>query len=347
MPTLGIITGKATSLVNVANDIAYAFRNKGYETIVSVERIIHFRAKEMFDKAIIFMVFDPFYIAPYLLNYLNYNRYGIKTVMYIDTAGKPKPYLIRDWMKKGIKYVSNSNFSRSMLVEAGIPVLDVVYHGINLEDVEVVKNDAEDLKNEFKERLGVNVLFGTVCTNHPKKNLRVFSNVVRKCVERLRDAGFVIVSKPEAEPLFKGVKNVVFDDSMGKMPRLESLALIGSFDYLIHPSISEGFGMPVLEAQAFGVPPIHGDYAPLTEISLKEASLRVAISRIDFNNFEEGIFYKCHHYEVEDMVEQVEKAYDIYNSMHEDYVEMSSKCLENAKRFDAKNIYLRLEKYIQ
>jgi len=346
MPTLGIITGKATSLVNVANDIAYAFEKKGYETIVSVERISRFKAKKMFEKAIIFMVFDPIYVTPYVLDCLNYSRWGIKTVMYLDTAGKPKPHLIRDWMKNKIKYVSNSMFSCSMLTEVGIPVLEVIYHGINLEEVESAKSDAEELKKEFKDRLGVNVLFGTVCTNHPKKNLRVFSNVVKKCVERLEDAGFVIVSKPEAEPLFKGVKNVIFDDSMGKMPRLESLALIGSFDFLIHPSISEGFGLPVLEAQAFGVIPIHGNFAPLSEISLPEASFRVPISKIDFNAFEEGVLYKCHHYDAEDMVEQVEKAYNIYSNVHEDYVKMSSKCLENAKRFDAKNIYLSLEKYI-
>lgn len=346
MSSVGVITSKAVSLQVVANDIAQVLKSKKYEAFVSLNRINPWQAKKMFNKAIIFMVFDPLYITPYLLNYLDYTRFGIKTVVYLDTAGRPKPHMVKDWMKNKISYIANSNFSAEMLREVGLNINRVIYHGVRLDEIDSVHDDALKLKEETKSNMGVDVLFGTVCTNHPKKNLRTLAKAIGNATDKLSNVGFIVVSKPEAKPLFSGIKNCVFDDSMGEMPRLDVLTIIGSLDFLIHPSISEGFGLPVLEAQAFGIPVVHGDFAPLTEISHPEASFRVPISHIDFNNFEEGVFYKCHHYEVESLVEQIEKAYETYTSNNEEYRKMRKKAREKAEQFDAYNLYSAFEKYL-
>lgn len=346
MPKIGVITGKAVSLQNVANDIASVFNKSGIEAIVFNERVPYFKAKKMFDKAIIFMVFDPLYVTPYLFDCTEYIRAKITTITYLDVAGKPKEHMIRDWMRDKLYYVSNSNFSARMLREVGLNIKEVIYHGIDFDMVNEVYNDAMEMNEDTKSDMGVEVLFGTVCTCHPKKNLRGLSQAIRMVTEKIDNAGFIVVSKPEAEKLFKGIKNCIFDDSMGKMPRLESLALIGSFDFLIHPSVSEGFGLPVLECQAFGVPPIHGNFAPLTEISHPDASFRVPISKIEFNNFEEGVFYLCHYYEPEALAEQIEKAYLTYIEDKGRYRKMQNIAKENAKKFDAVKVYKAFEKYL-
>jgi len=346
MPKLGIITGKAVSLQNVANDIAKVFNDNGVESMVFTEKVPYFKAKRMFDSAIIFMVFDPLYVPTYALRSVEYTRAGIKNVMYLDVAGKPKEHLVRDWLKEKITYVSNSKFSASMLMEVGLNIKEVIYHGIDLDMVNEVYDEAKELNEDTKSDMGVEVLFGTVCTNHQKKNLRGLSQAIRMVTDKIDNAGFIVVSKPEASVLFKGIKNCIFDDSMGKMPRLESLALIGSFDFLIHPSVSEGFGLPVLECQAFGVPPIHGDFNPLNEISHPDASFRVPISRIEMNSFEEGVFYMCHIYEPEALAKQIENAYITYVERKGDYNEMQEIAKENASKFDAKKVYRAFEKYL-
>jgi glycosyltransferase involved in cell wall biosynthesis len=42
--------------------------------------------------------------------------------------------------------------------------------------------------------------------------------------------------------------------------------LYSSFDVLLNPSMGEGFGVPILEAQACGVPAIVTDFSAMTEV---------------------------------------------------------------------------------
>jgi glycosyltransferase involved in cell wall biosynthesis len=57
----------------------------------------------------------------------------------------------------------------------------------------------------------------------------------------------------------------------GWLPRPELLALFRHADALVFPSTFEGFGMPVLEAMAAGVPVACSDIAPLRELAAEAA----------------------------------------------------------------------------
>jgi glycosyltransferase involved in cell wall biosynthesis len=43
--------------------------------------------------------------------------------------------------------------------------------------------------------------------------------------------------------------------------------LMNSFDVLLNPSMSEGFGVPIIEAQACGVPVITSDHSSMPELT--------------------------------------------------------------------------------
>ena len=51
------------------------------------------------------------------------------------------------------------------------------------------------------------------------------------------------------------------------LPRDQMADLFCSFDVLLNPSMGEGFGIPIIEAQACGIPVIASDHSAMTEIT--------------------------------------------------------------------------------
>ena len=138
---------------------------------------------------------------------------------------------------------------------------------------------------------------------------------------------------------FTNMKNVVVDNRFGRLERQKILSLIGSFDYYICSSHAEGFGLPLLEAQAQGVPVICGEYKPLTEITTKETAFYVPIIDEIYQDDRYGILFLYHLYRPEDMVEQIKKAYEIYTCNQEKYRQMSQKAKELANQFNILDVY--------
>jgi glycosyltransferase involved in cell wall biosynthesis len=285
------------------------------------------------------MTYDPVYVSTYCLFAVDYNAVGIPTVLYATVEGVPKRLLVKDWMRSKVRHVANSKYTADRLKEVGINVEKVIPHGLNLEEFANIENTAKQFNRKYKERLGAEVVFGTVSTNHPRKNLETLVEVIRNVSETLEDAGFVVVTTEDGAQLFSDLDNCIVYSKFGKMKRREVLSMIGGFDFLIHPALCEGFGLPVLEAQALGVVPIHGDYAPLTEITMPEASFRVPIEKVELNPFFDGIMYTLHHFKPEDMVEKVKEAYELYTCNKEGYENMRSIAKSNALQYDANKLY--------
>lgn len=61
-----------------------------------------------------------------------------------------------------------------------------------------------------------------------------------------------------------------FDDQLMR-------SVFSSFDYLLAPSLGEGFGVPLVEAQACGVPVITGAWTAMDELSQGPANVRLAV----------------------------------------------------------------------
>ncbi len=111
-----------------------------------------------------------------------------------------------------------------------------------------------------------------VSTLHPHKNierlLRVFARLWR------RDRGLRLVlagmkgfhSGPvERQIAASGVVGAV--EVTGWIPREELYGLYRRAALFVYPSLFEGFGMPVLEALAAGIPAVCSDIAPLREVA--------------------------------------------------------------------------------
>jgi glycosyltransferase involved in cell wall biosynthesis len=179
------------------------------------------------------------------------------------------------------RLIAVSEATRADLVRVyGLPRerIDVVLHGVEPEFFTLDRTHTEAY-----------VL--CVSTLHPHKNL---DRLIRAYARRKRDWRLVIAGMRGffADALDALVAELGVKDSVqltGWIPREELLQLYARAQAFVYPSTFEGFGMPVLEAMAAGIPVACSDIAPLREVagddalffdSLSEDAIAGALDRI-------------------------------------------------------------------
>ncbi|RLI87297.1 MAG: hypothetical protein DRP01_02260 [Archaeoglobales archaeon] len=340
MTRYGIITSYATSLTVVGRDIAYTINKLGHQAVFHDYQVQWYDAKKEFDRGIIFIPFDPLYAPSWFLLQRDYNLHGIPSVTYVTTEGEPKKWLVRDWIRRDCTFIANSRFTERMLRRIDVDVIDIIYHGVNFDMI----NQINPPKQQLKQELDAKVVFGTVASELPRKGLSHLAQAIRMISNKLPDAKFYVLTTPRGTAHFIGLENVHVSPEFGHLTREEVLSLIGSFDYYICSSLAEGFGLPVLEAQAFGIPVIYPYYDPLNEIAHPTANFPVKIIGEEYQSQDQGILFLLHRYKPEDMAEQIEKAYEIYTTSPDEYQKLSQQVKEFSQQFDIMKTYSKFVK---
>ena len=156
--------------------------------------------------------------------------------------------------------------------------IDVVWHGVEPEFFALDRSHTEPF-----------VL--CVSTLHPHKNL---DRLIRAYARRKRDWRLVIAGMRGffADSLDSLIGDLGVRESValtGWIPREELLQLYARAQAFVYPSTFEGFGMPVLEAMAAGLPVACSEIAPLREVAgdavlyfdpLSEDAIADALERI-------------------------------------------------------------------
>jgi glycosyltransferase involved in cell wall biosynthesis len=106
-----------------------------------------------------------------------------------------------------------------------------------------------------------------VATDRPYKNVRF---VIRLAERAAKSPGsptlqFTIVSRLHPETLAL-VSNLNLPNLTVTREALSMAEVYAANDVLVFPSLHEGFGLPVIEAMAFGLPVVATNVAPLTEV---------------------------------------------------------------------------------
>jgi glycosyltransferase involved in cell wall biosynthesis len=179
------------------------------------------------------------------------------------------------------RLIAVSEATRADLVRVyGLPAdrIDVVLHGVEPEFFALDRSRTEPF-----------VL--CVSTLHPHKNL---GRLIRAYARRKREWRLTIAGMRGffAEALDKLIRELGVGDSVeltGWIPREELLRLYARAQAFVYPSTFEGFGMPVLEAMAAGIPVACSDIPPLREVAgdtalffdpLNEDAIAGALDRI-------------------------------------------------------------------
>jgi len=343
MVTFGIVTANATSLKVVGKDIAYTINKLGHHAKFFNRQVQWYEAKREFQRGIVLIPFDPVYALLWFLLQRDYDKHGIPSVTYVTVEGLPLETMIKEWVRRDCTFIANSRFTARMLRRVNVEVKDIIYHGVNYDIINKVKPQINERKQLLKKQLKAKVIFGTVASELPRKGLDRLADTI-KVLSGLKDVKFYILTTPAGRTQFMPMNNVHVSANFGKLEREELISLIGSFDFYICSSLSEGFGLPILEAQALGKPIIYPDYDPLNEITHPTANFPIKWIEEQYVKFREGIQYLFRLYSPDDMAEQIKKAYEIYTCEPSQYRELSQQVQEYAMQFDIMKTYTKLVK---
>ena len=157
-----------------------------------------------------------------------------------------------------------------LVARYGVPTekMSVVYPG---RDETLVPVSDEALRSSLRSRLGLGQRYLLyVGTLQPRKNL------VRlvEAFSQMRDGGLQLVLAGQrgwmADPIFRRVEELALTDAVvfpGYVQEADLPVLLSSAIGFAFPSLHEGFGFPVLEAQACGTPVVASNTSSVPEVA--------------------------------------------------------------------------------
>lgn len=152
----------------------------------------------------------------------------------------------------------------------------VIYHGVDHDSFKPIENKST-IKNELFRKYGINYNFLLhISVYQPKKNVERIINAFKKTIEDkgIKERLILIGNMPDS------IKNLI-----EKYKLEEQIILLGFIDHqelpkffnvakgFIFPSLSESFGLSILEAMGCGCPVITSNISCLPEITGKGAVL--------------------------------------------------------------------------
>ena len=237
------------------------------------------------------VLFIPAHTSPLV------HKKGLKTVVTVHDLGVeylPKyhqlkqqlylKYITRYQLSSATKLIAVSKATKDDLIKKGIDgkKIEVIYEGYDRE------NFKPQMSNVKSDRL-INSLtpyYVFVGTIQPRKNLeRIIEafaihlrgvNKVKSGLHLGGGAKLVIAGSKGwlSDDIYELPKLLGIDDRvkfLGFVPDKDMRALYSGAEALLFPSLFEGFGLPILEAQAYGCPVITSNTSSMPEIAGKGA----------------------------------------------------------------------------
>ncbi len=257
----------------------------------------------------------------------------------------PLPPLVGQFLEQsGARPIAMSRFGQRMLNDAGFDTL-YVPHGIETS----VFRPQPELKDQFRAALNIPedaFVVGMVANNQGLPSRKAFPQVFQAFKDfhkRHKDAILYVhadvVGRNGGVNLLELARIVGLDpDRMRTSDQLQLHlgipadninSLYNTFDVLCMPSLGEGFGIPLVEAQACGVPVITTDWTAMTELC--GAGWLVDGER--FYDATQGSFFKMPY--VSEITDAMETAY-------KEAAGLKDKAREFALKYDADTVF---EKY--
>lgn len=336
MPKIYIPTGKAVSLLNVSHTIGKVLAKNGLAPIITTQ----FYPKIIGNPSVVGVLFnypmDPVFCRIYAGYYVTYKKaFGDRMLFYTTVEGKLWRFSLLSPFWKYVTFIANSEYTRKKLVEAELKVEAVVPHGIDFDDIEQAKLMSGELRTRREKMVGKRVVFGYVGSKHIRKNVEGLLEAVQQLNEEFKNEFILnLVCEPVETP-----ENVYMVSRFGTLSYIQTLAFIHSCDFLVFPTLCEGFGLPLLEAMALGRIVLHCWFEPLSEISSRETNITWDYENIEEHRVKGGIIFELHKYRTEKLVKAMAQAIDLYINNRDEY---EARCRENeeiAKKYDANRVY--------
>ncbi|RKX43468.1 MAG: hypothetical protein DRP27_08095 [Thermotogae bacterium] len=334
---------RSVSLQRVTNDIREVLEENGVEVarlVLSADA--HPRNYEDCDACIIVMTFDPIWAKPFFTIAWIIQDEGLRTLFYTTVEGYPKRHIGDQWIYRDLSFIANSRYTKTRLAKVGARVTDVVYHGTRVEEIRAFSFMRPILRRDmgFKDD---DFIVGYIAGAYRRKGHDMFAEAIKIVAKKDPNIKFCVITQPEAVPAYSQLENCVISDEFGQLSEDYIYGFYHMCDLYAQASLSEGFGLPVLEALASGTSVVHADYEPLSEITDEKCSFRVPVKAtvIYRGSYREhvGIDYELHMYDPAEFAEIILQAKD---EVLRDRDEYSARALERAKEFDIKKTYMKI-----
>jgi glycosyltransferase involved in cell wall biosynthesis len=241
------------------------------------------------------------------------------------------------------KILVPAQFAKDMLSKSGFNS-EIIYHGV---DTDVYKPmDKKDCLKTFGIPEG-RFIFGSVAANKdnpPRKSFQEMFDAFKAFHDRHSEAAMFMqtqLTNPGGFPIKEYIHNlgldndVFFVDDYASNYKLDSEAMakmFNCFDCLLIPSQSEGFGLPLIEAQACGVPVITQNWTTMPE-TIIEGETGFAV-KTAYKRWTSGLNY----FAVPDTQDILDKMEMIYKA---DRIKMGDNARKYMlKKYDFNNVLL-------
>ena len=201
-------------------------------------------------------------------------RSRFKFVPYFPLDGEPLYPPWSKFIRDADAPVTYSRFAQNVVQEALPDVrVELIYHGVDTRVFHPIKEKELQRPRELKNRF----IVGCVARNQPRKNLPTLIKAFARFCQNKPEAVLYLHTNPDdigwdILDLLKRYR--VFDRtcvsksaSIQKALSKEKLnEIYNLFDVMVLPTAGEGFGLPILEAMAAGVPVIATNYSSCVEL---------------------------------------------------------------------------------
>lgn len=302
---------------------------------------------------VIITLIDAWVMQPDMLQ-----LHGVRWVPWFPVDMEPIPPPVAKHIKKAYRRVVFSRFAERMVHDAGLDC-SYVPHGI---DTDVYKPITDETQAEIREKLrlpGDKFIVGTVAANKGTPSRKALPEMLEAFAlfhQKHPDTAFYIHTYKGENGEFQGVNlpeacaafglevgtDVLFPDQYQMLigfadPYIN--ALYNAFDVFLLPSMGEGFGIPIVEAQAAGCPVIISSWTSMEELCFAGWQIPRRYSHIEgYPPIEEGGYYtplasKQFKPDIGPIVEALEQAYSGARS-----AELKKRAVKGARLYDADRV---------
>jgi len=245
-----------------------------------------------------------------------------------------------------LEFIANSNFTGECLTKAGLNVIDVVHHALDIALCDEAISQSRILKEQLNAEYKDKCKFVYVGRDDPRKGLNLLSVAIDILNEKRKDDYVVLLHSDSTAKNKLPQDNVILRSTFGSLPYFEVLELIAACDYMVFPSVCEGFGLPVLEANGVGIPVVHAWFPPLLEFSSKDFNFVFDYVEEKEVPQRHAQFWLFHNYTPEALADMMSEAIDVWKNKPKEYIKFCGQAKAHAENWDYHKIYPHLLKHL-